>query len=155
MRKVSASPAGQRFTKAMRLQQEDVRTVLRAGKTIKGPGQSGANSGAIGGSFISVKCLVRSDAGTTISSGERSARIAISVPKRLMKAAIDRNRFKRIVREVFRSHDIRGRPIDMLVLLTAKVDSLKQLPKATMDGGLRTAFTQVESVLSAIAPRGM
>ena len=44
-------------------------------------------------------------------------RIAIAVPKRILKRAIDRNRVKRVIREEFRHHVLRAVPVDMLVTL--------------------------------------
>ena len=48
-------------------------------------------------------------------------RIAIAVPKRILKSAVDRNRVKRVIREEFRLHGVRQLPIDMLVTLRAEV----------------------------------
>ena len=47
-------------------------------------------------------------------------RIAIAVPKRILKKAVERNRVKRAVREVFRLHQVRAHPVDMLVTLQRK-----------------------------------
>ena len=44
-------------------------------------------------------------------------RLAISVPKRLLKRATDRNYIKRVIREEFRQHEVRARPVDVLVTL--------------------------------------
>lgn len=44
-------------------------------------------------------------------------RIAIAVPKRILKFAVDRNRVKRVIREQFRQHQARMLPVDMLVTL--------------------------------------
>ena len=48
-------------------------------------------------------------------------RIAIAVPKRILKSAVDRNRVKRVIRETFRQHPVRGLPVDMLVTLRSDV----------------------------------
>lgn len=48
-------------------------------------------------------------------------RIAIAVPKRILKSAVDRNRVKRVIREEFRQHAVRRLPVDMLVTLHNKV----------------------------------
>ena len=45
------------------------------------------------------------------------ARLAIAVPKRIVKSAVDRNRVKRAIREQFRQHEIRSSPVDILVTL--------------------------------------
>lgn len=47
------------------------------------------------------------------------ARIALAVPKRQLKRAVDRNRAKRILREIFRQHAIRSTPLEMLVTISA------------------------------------
>lgn len=44
-------------------------------------------------------------------------RIAISVPKRILKFAVDRNLVKRAVREEFRQNAVRALPVDLLVTL--------------------------------------
>ena len=38
-------------------------------------------------------------------------RLAISVPKRILKRATDRNYIKRVIREEFRQHEVRARPV--------------------------------------------
>ncbi len=48
-------------------------------------------------------------------------RIAIAVPKRILKSAVDRNRVKRVIREAFRQHPVRGLPVDILVTLRSDV----------------------------------
>lgn len=44
-------------------------------------------------------------------------RLAISVPKRILKRAVDRNRVKRVIKETFRQHQVRRAPVDMLVTM--------------------------------------
>ena len=44
-------------------------------------------------------------------------RLAISVPKRILKRATDRNYIKRVIREEFRQHEVRARPVDLLITL--------------------------------------
>ena len=44
-------------------------------------------------------------------------RLAISVPKRILKRATDRNYIKRVIREEFRQHEVRARPVDVLITL--------------------------------------
>ena len=47
----------------------------------------------------------------------KQGRLAISVPKRLLKRATDRNYIKRVIREGFRRHEVRALPVDLLVTL--------------------------------------
>ena len=47
-------------------------------------------------------------------------RIAIAVPKRILKSAVDRNRVKRVIREEFRHHHLYRLPVDILVTLRSK-----------------------------------
>ena len=50
-------------------------------------------------------------------NGFGHGRIAISVPKRILKFAVDRNLVKRAIREEFRQNAVRLLPVDLLVTL--------------------------------------
>lgn len=50
-------------------------------------------------------------------------RIAIAVPKRILKFAVDRNKVKRLIREEFRQHQVRTSPLDVLVTLRSQAIS--------------------------------
>ena len=50
------------------------------------------------------------------------ARLAIAVPKRLLKSAVSRNIVKRWIREAFRQHPMREQQVDMLITLESKLD---------------------------------
>ncbi|MCY7388299.1 MAG: ribonuclease P protein component [Burkholderiales bacterium] len=49
------------------------------------------------------------------------ARMAVAVPKRILKLAVDRNRVKRLIREEFRQSKVRAIPADLLVTLRSAV----------------------------------
>jgi ribonuclease P protein component len=55
----------------------------------------------------------------TTRRGAIAAGIALSVPKRQLKRAVDRNRAKRILRETFRQHELRSAPLELLVTVTS------------------------------------
>lgn len=60
----------------------------------------------------------------TLSLVENSVglgRMAIAVPKRILKLAVDRNRVRRTIREVFRQHRLRNLPVDVLVTLRSQL----------------------------------
>lgn len=48
-------------------------------------------------------------------------RIAIAVPKRVLKRAVDRNKVKRMIREQFRQHGARKLPVDILFTLQSQL----------------------------------
>ena len=48
-------------------------------------------------------------------------RIAIAVPKRIQKRAVDRNKVKRVIREQFRQHGARRLPVDILFTLQSQL----------------------------------
>ena len=84
--------------------QTEVLAILKQGKRVRRPG-------------FDLRFLV---ARTENVPG--TAHMAISVPKRLLKSAVARNRIKRMVREGFRAHMIAATPLNLLVSLSAKVD---------------------------------
>jgi ribonuclease P protein component len=72
-------------------------------------------------------------------------RIAIAVPKRILKSAVDRNYVKRVVREHFRQDGVRLSPVDMLITLRSKVSMKKAPGDLASEAGnrLRAALTQL------------
>lgn len=70
-----------------------------------------------------------------VRNGKNNARLGIIVSKRTLSGAVDRNRVKRIVREVFRQHSIKRCKLDLVVIIRrpyvqenrAQVDNLKML----------------------------
>ncbi|HUQ28802.1 MAG TPA: ribonuclease P protein component [Usitatibacter sp.] len=51
-----------------------------------------------------------------------TARLGIAVTRRLVPLAVERNRFKRLVRDVFRHHQVKGRGLDCVVALRKPFD---------------------------------
>ena len=51
------------------------------------------------------------------------SRIALSVPKRLLKRSVDRNRVKRVLRESFRRHNVRASGLDLLLTVATSPKS--------------------------------
>lgn len=58
-------------------------------------------------------------------ASEPPARLGITVPKRLLKRAVDRNRVKRVCREQFRAHAVSAKPVDCVVRLSQRVDNVR------------------------------
>ncbi len=73
-----------------------------------------------------------------ISGDQNTAKLAIAVPKRLLKRAIDRNRAKRVLRESFRLHELRAAPLNSLITLTASPKS-SQLTRRRLMASFRVA----------------
>lgn len=69
------------------------------------------------------------------------ARLAIAVPKRILKRAVDRNYVKRLVREGFRQHALRTEPVDVLM-------SLQTTP--TLDKDSNVLIVAIHSVLDVV-----
>lgn len=66
------------------------------------------------------------------------SRIALAVPKRLLKRAVDRNRVKRILREAFRQHAVRHAGLDTLVTLSGVTQPVGKTAWATWAKTMRT-----------------
>ncbi len=129
-----------RFPRARRLNKIAVAAVLKQGKRIKAainslPPPAMAIIGAKPQKPIAkfnIKTHVPAYTGATNLDKKagahaarqpgRFARIAIAVPKRLLKSAVSRNTVKRWIREAFRLHPVRERQVDMLIKLESKFD---------------------------------
>ncbi len=72
-----------------------------------------------------------------------SARMAIAVPKRLLKSAVARNRIKRQVREAFRGHGASRVPLNMLVTLKVKNDGKRAQARKLLRAELAKLFDDV------------
>ena len=75
----------------------------------------------------------------------RQGRIAIAVPKRILKSAVDRNYIKRLIREQFRQHVVRSSPVDVLITLRGEVSSKKATGRTLRESSyrLRATLTQL------------
>jgi len=52
-----------------------------------------------------------------VRGSSASSRLGLAVAKRLARRAVDRNRIKRLAREVFRRHAVKGRGLDLVIVL--------------------------------------
>ena len=137
-----AAASAYRLTRSMRLQKPTVVEVLRVGRSLKQNNPSRERT-----VLIAVKTLIRSDVTTADrpsgAPAPECARFAISVPKRFLKSAVRRNQFKRLVREVFRHHEIRTLPVDMLISLASRITSPSKLSVAQTLGATKSALESV------------
>lgn len=72
-------------------------------------------------------------------------RIAIAVPKRILRRAVDRNKVKRVIREQFRQHGTRKLPVDILFTLQSQLTGcadIRNTDKRARDQ-LRDVLTQL------------
>jgi ribonuclease P protein component len=129
--------------RACRLGSPAVAAVLKTGRRIQATPRVKPSSGAL----ITIKVVQRSPEPLPSVA---FARLAIAVPKRLMKSAVDRNRIKRWTREAFRHHPLRLLPIDLLVTLNAKVD----LDVAGQRAATRAALLEVFGLAQKETERG-
>ncbi len=118
-----------RFPRRARLDEFAVKALLKSGRRL-----------ASAPPIIGVRYDTRAAKGA-------GACIAIAVPKRILKRAVDRNYVKRVVRERFRQHLLANVPVHLLVSLQAKPEG------AMPDSGL-TALTKsvFDQVLAKLRP---
>jgi len=82
----------------------------------------------------------------------QSAKLAVAVPKRLLKRAIDRNRVKRVLREAFRLHDVSNAPLNTLITLTSSPKS-GELSRGNLMATMRIAATALLNKVVASSRR--
>ena len=80
-------------------------------------------------------------------------RIAIAVPKRILKLAVHRNQVKRLIREEFRQNLLRISPLDLLVTLRGVPGELtmRKRQRQQLRGTLRQLLGDVSRRLGAVA----
>lgn len=70
-----------------------------------------------------------------------NAKLGIIASKKKLPGAVDRNRIKRIIREVFRQHNIKARKLDLVVV----VRRIYPLESRAQSNSLKTLFSRVEN----------
>jgi len=65
------------------------------------------------------------------ASAQSASRLGIALPRRLVASSVQRNRIKRVVREIFRRHPAKHGALDMVITLRNR-----------WDGAAATAFQQ-------------
>jgi ribonuclease P protein component len=69
-----------------------------------------------------------------------ASRLGIALTRRLVPLAIERNRFRRLVRDVFRRHEVKNRGLDCVVALRKPLAGADNAPLRTE---LRELFDQL------------
>lgn len=85
-----------------------------------------------------------------VGAAAGESKIAISVPKRLLKSSVARNRIKRLVREEFRVHRVAAAPLHMLVNYKAKNDGRDGLVRRNLRAELATLFDDAAIRMRAV-----
>jgi ribonuclease P protein component len=125
-----------KFGRKMRLNTHDVSNVLKRGKRVRLQASAGGNQTALVKPCVEARVITRvqEDASLALENDNRAvpsgARLAVAVPKRLLKKAVERNLVKRWIREALRQHAARKISMDVLLTLTAKVN-LKLVGEST------------------------
>lgn len=149
---MEAAVVGHRLTRLMRLQKYDVVQILAVGRSIRSGATTPNNSLQKAPHLISIRFLTRGPARNQEPLAARDverARIAISAPKKFLKSAVSRNRFKRWVREAFRYHEIRGSSADLLISLIGNPEVAKTPTGRRTQEAIESALSQLSEQLFA------
>uniref|UniRef100_E6QPN7 RNase P, protein C5 component, processes tRNA,4.5S RNA n=1 Tax=mine drainage metagenome TaxID=410659 RepID=E6QPN7_9ZZZZ len=76
-----------------------------------------------------------------VPNNEKNARLGIIASKRCMNKAVERNRNKRAVREIFRSHPVKESKLDLVV----QIRRTSALTLAIQRVELASLFSQLEA----------
>ena len=57
------------------------------------------------------------------SNATPGSRLGVALTRRYVPSAVERNHLKRLVREAFRRHELKGRGLDCVVTLRGKLDA--------------------------------
>jgi ribonuclease P protein component len=118
----------------MRLTSPDVKSLLEHGQRQS----AGVQQVTVSARTLSNANLVLhgrgrvSDPQNVSKQNGKISKLAIAVPKRLLKRAVDRNRAKRVVREAFRLHPVRTESVSTLITLTQAPKSNSQYRRRFM-----------------------
>lgn len=136
----------------MRLTSVGVKQLLARGKR---------ETAGLAGTTFSSRTLVRADmaaasfiAPPVAEAPDNVSRIALSVPKRLLKRSIDRNRAKRVLRESFRVHAIREAGVDTLITLANTPKPAAASRRASMRALRRSADAMFGKIAASVASKG-
>ncbi len=136
----------------MRLTSVGVKQLLARGKR---------ETAGLAGTTFSSRTLVRADmaAASQVAPPIAEApagvsRIALSIPKRLLKRSVDRNRAKRVLRESFRLHAIREAGIDTLITLSNTPKPAAANRRASMLALRRSADAMFGKIAATVANKG-
>jgi ribonuclease P protein component len=137
----------QKFSRARRLASAAVKEVLAHGRRmplVRAPVQTGSSvsmgpqdASAAGKPIVTIiesRVLGRDASARAV----RKSRLAVAVPKRMLKRAVDRNRVKRWMREAFRTTDLSGVDADVLLTLAGRYP----IGEATHDARVRESIGQ-------------
>lgn len=129
----------------MRLHKHAVALLLKSGRVLRSSAHK--ENAETRGALITTRFLCRERSDTRSRMSSDFARIAISVPKRILGSSVSRNTFKRWVKETFRKHELRLHPVDLLVSLKQKIDVKQGYTGAETLKELQSAFGHIVQYL--------